>query len=149
MQNSNDVDAGSLWHCICVAEKGSASGRYLAYAVLLCALYNLLLALTHSECDLQAYQCLAALEGTATLAQNTLDGIEALNQQELRKLSLYFDRVRGIFQQRPALLVHQDAKDAPQAWVSIRTCVSQSTVCFHELRALLQLSAHYLTIFQV
>ena len=42
----------------------------------------------------QAYQCLAALEGTATLAQNTLDGIEALNQQELRKLSLYFDRVR-------------------------------------------------------
>ena len=39
---------------------------------------------------LQAYQCLAALEGTATLAQNTLDGIEALNQQELRKLSLYF-----------------------------------------------------------
>ncbi len=41
---------------------------------------------------LQAYQCLAALEGTATLAQNTMDGISALDQQELRKLSLYFDR---------------------------------------------------------
>lgn len=53
----------------------------------------------HAMCQfidvvLQAYQCLAALEGTATLAQNTLDGIEALDQQELRKLSLYFDRVR-------------------------------------------------------
>lgn len=48
--------------------------------------------------SVQAYQCLAALEGTATLAQNTLDGIEALNQQELRKLSLYFDRVRRLLQ---------------------------------------------------
>ena len=44
---------------------------------------------------LQAYQFLAALEGTATLAQRTLDGIDALDQQELRKLGLYFDRVRA------------------------------------------------------
>ncbi len=45
---------------------------------------------------LQAYSCLAALEGTANLAQHTLDDAnDVLNQQELQKLGMYFGRVRG------------------------------------------------------
>lgn len=41
----------------------------------------------------QAYECLANLEGTSTLAQQALVGIKALNREELRNLSVYFDRV--------------------------------------------------------
>jgi hypothetical protein len=42
----------------------------------------------------QAYECLATLEGTSTLAQQALVGIQTLNRDELRNLSVYFDRVR-------------------------------------------------------
>ena len=42
----------------------------------------------------QAYECLATLEGTSTLAQQALVGIQTLNHDELRNLSVYFDRVR-------------------------------------------------------
>ena len=41
----------------------------------------------------QAYECLATLEGTSTLAQQALVGIKALNRDELRNLSVYFNRV--------------------------------------------------------
>lgn len=42
---------------------------------------------------LQAYCCLAALEGTANLAEKTLDGTDALDTHELKRLGRYFTRV--------------------------------------------------------
>jgi len=49
---------------------------------------------TKNRADAQAYECLATLEGTSTLAQQALVGIQTLNRDELRNLSVYFDRVR-------------------------------------------------------
>lgn len=47
-------------------------------------------------CLVQAYECLATLEGTSTLAQQALVGMKTLNRDELRNLSVYFDRVRTL-----------------------------------------------------
>ena len=48
------------------------------------------------EAVVQAYECLATLEGTSTLAQQALVGIKALNRDELRNLSVYFNRVHSL-----------------------------------------------------
>jgi len=85
--------------------------------------------LTTNDHLFQAYRVLAALEGTANLAQHTLDGNDVLNQHELQKLQMYFSRVRAAmaqFEDRIFSLLHdfiEVGQDTPDVLTTIMQIV--------------------------